>query len=137
MRLLIAASKVDFGPRLDEAIEQVRRLIRPPLVLVAPTAIPWDRVIQSEGSWDGAYRWAARTHAACCLVETEAGALGRGTYQLAQEFLRVGKRVVVLRDGRLLRVMEVVESGANDWKTDYGVAIVEDRGERFRQETPF
>ena len=124
MKLLVAAAKADFGPRLDEAMAELRPLLKPGLTPVSTADLPWTRVLQAEGSFDGAYRWAARNYAACCLVETAAGALGRGTFQIAQEFLRLGKRMVVLRSGKLHRVVDVAETGAGDWKQNYGSVIL-------------
>lgn len=123
MRVLIAAAKVDFGPKLDRSAAILRAKVAPDVEVVPADQIPWDKVGETEGSFPAAYKWSARWHDACVLVETDVGALGRGTFDIAREFLMLGKRVVVLRGDVLLPVASTRRTGTG-MKQDWGAVVL-------------
>ena len=126
VKLLVAAAKIDFGERLDGAVETVRALV-PAAQVVSAARIPWAAVMQTEGGFDPAYAWAARVHDALCVLETPDGTVARGTASIIDRFLRAGKRVVALRESRFAVVTGWTLTGEDDWKNRYAVLQVQDR----------
>lgn len=120
IQLLVSAALADYGPRLDAAVEAARRIVKPDVVVVPCTRFDWKKIMREQGSWEGAYRWAARTFDAVLLVEPAGGTLSRGVYQIAEEFRRAGKRVVVQRGEKLVLVKELRLTGSDDWKANWG-----------------
>ena len=122
-KILLVCAKADFGPRLQTALEEARAFVGEGHIVVDPASLDWAAVQRAEGGWDAGYRWAARAHDACIVLETESGSLARGTFELAQNFMKLEKRVGVLRGGKVTRVEALQKSLAADWKLDYGRAL--------------
>ena len=124
MKVLLASAKRDFGEPLDAALCEVKKRIGEKADVIGSDEPNWNDIRQVEGGWDAAYRWAARSFDAIVLLETADGGLGRGQFELAQGFARLGKSVGVLRGDRIHRVSNVRESGDDNWKSYYGVVEV-------------
>ena len=124
MKVLLASAKQDFGERLDAATAMVRAKIGTKADVIASDKLNWNDIRQVEGGWDQAYAWASRSFDAIVLLETQDGGLGRGQFELAQGFMRLGKSVGVLRGDRMCKVSNVRASGDNNWKSYYGVCEV-------------
>lgn len=122
-RLLVSCAKDDFGPRLDAHVAQVRSLVKKTVKVVSCAEIDWKRVQREQGSWEGAYRWTARSFDVVVVVETEEGTLSRGVFQIAEEMQAVGKRVLVLRNGGLALVRELRLTGCDNWRSNYGAVV--------------
>lgn len=132
MRILVAAAKVDFGPRLDAAVALVRSKC-PDAAVVSSSELPWEQILASEaGSWDRAYAWAQRNHDTLVVVETGKKALGRGTFDLCQRFLQAEKVVGVVRGDRVAPVIGCYKSAIQSWKDCYG--LVETPGDADAEE---
>lgn len=77
-----------------------------------------------EGRWDAVRAELARKYSAAILVETEAGALGRGIASMAGTFLAAGRAVMVFRDDALLPVARCEPTGVDDWKENFARVVI-------------
>lgn len=130
-RILMSCALVDHkNGNVQSAERQVRRIVDENKVQVVPSnALDWTEIKAIKGGWDAAYGWAADSFDAIVLVEMGNGLLGRGQYQLGEEFALRGKRVTVLRerDGKdALLACRVVVADQSDWKAGYGRALLDD-----------
>lgn len=120
MRVLLAVAKADFGPRAEHARAQAQLRVGDKAEVVSAMSINWEQIKNLEGSWEGTYRWAAKNFDAVVLLETLEGGLGRGTYEIGQEFLVRGKPCGVLRGDKIERIARMTPNGAgSDWKLDF------------------
>lgn len=124
-KILVASAIVDFGEKLARAVEAVRAVAGPRGVeVVSVESIDWQRLRHLHMGYDGAYRWTAATYDGIALVETAAGGLGRGTFEMGRHFADAGKPVYVVR-GATVQKCTVAPWDADDWKQRFGRAITE------------
>lgn len=125
-RILIctAMRETHLEPEVAQTIE---RYMKRPAEIIPSSTLNWNLLRSNEGGWDGAYRFVAARYQIFCLVpHSETGGLSRGVYTLAKFAFQAGQGVVQWRPGGTLqRVTAVKETGYNDWKRDYGMAVTE------------
>lgn len=122
MRILVASSKMDFY-KLYGATELVRNKLQNTAQVVNGEDVPWDSILETEGSWDEVYNWSARAFDALVVVETDEGGLGRGTYEMVKRFLDKNMSVGVIRGKEIKEVKEVRLFNKQNWTSNYGVVV--------------
>ena len=123
MRILVTASIQDFD-KLEKAVVAVRQKVVNTAQVISGEDVPWESILATEGSWDGAYSWAVRAFDALTVVETESGCLGRGTYEMVRKFLDKSMSVGVVRGEEIKEVKDVRVFDKHDWKQNYGILVL-------------
>jgi hypothetical protein len=130
---------------LKQVGEIVRMLIPPTTNLLVAEPKWWEALKVIAGSWPKAYVKAAVLYDGIVLWRTSVGGLGRGQFDLAENFLKQGKSVGTVEewddddgsnpnpgpnDFKLVKVARVIRSPIDtgkdddrDWKLDFGRAI--------------
>lgn len=86
--------------------------------------LDWTQLRQTEGSYNAAYRWAARHFDRFVLIEANGGVIAKGQTTIAEYAMQEDRPVVVWRDGRGYRVTGLERISGGDWGRNYARPVV-------------
>ena len=117
--ILVSTAKAEFF-KLDEACTIVQKKVGDNAEITRADKVDWEAWKAEHGGWDAAYKYASKHFDTLVLVLTDEGALGRGQYELGQDFQAAGKVVALLDRDSLYPIKGFTEVGPGaDWKTRY------------------
>ena len=120
-KILVAAALIDHEGNA-QAMELLRVKSKPGVeVLSALLDVDWNAVRQAEGGWTQAYEWAARQYDSICAVPVDgADGLSRGVFSMVQAALALGKPVLGVMMGTLIKVERVYVVDSHEYKGVHG-----------------
>ena len=120
-KILVAAALSDREGNA-RAMELLRVKSKPGVeVLSALRDVDWNAVRQAEGGWTQAYEWAARQYDSICAVPVDgADGLSRGVFSMVQAALALGKPVLAIRAGELIKVERAYVVDPQEYKGVHG-----------------